>query len=406
MTRLVTSPGVWVAPVALLVLASRILGAELSGEHYPVAVVAADVAAVALIAPLVALAGAWEGAKIRSARVLVLPRVRSAWRVALEPIAASVVPAALILVVFTAVDARARGVDWAVIAGGALTLTAWGVAGFGLGCLVPAVLALPLALLVAAVWLIYPRTIEPLWLRHLTGAWNGCCMIDQSLSPRAMLAAGIVAVGTAAAGGALVWAATAAVRRSRAAGAVAVGLALAALAASVVGGSLLVRSFGADPVVPRSDPTNCDSGTPALCLWPEHEAIRGGVRQALDESVRAWESRGVEVPARFDERLQWREGAGVPLYVSSRGDTQDWKVSFAGAMVATVACPSPKGDQATGGRDSSAAWAWLWVVAGGEAAGVPDRFTLPAAQRASELLADPDAATWVNDVIVQAGHCP
>ncbi|MGN8553801.1 UNVERIFIED_CONTAM: hypothetical protein OHV15_14570 [Microbacterium sp. SLM126] len=402
-SRLVKSPGLWLAPLALVILVSRIQGVEESGEGYHTAVVLMDVSGVTFIAPLVALVAAWEGSKLRYARVLTMPRVRSVWQVACGPIAVSVVPAAAVLVLFTAFDGPASGMDWAFIAGGVFTLVAWAVAGFGLGCLLLPVVSLPVAFLVSALWLILARANEPLWLRHLTGAWTGCCFMNQTLDPAALWASVITNAGIAIAGGLLTWAATLRVRRPAVVRGAAV-LAIGTIALFGLSGAVLVLGFGCSPAQARSDATECDGGSPELCLWAEHRGINSGVRSTLDEAVHAWSTVGLSVPSRFDEGLTTPVDAAVPLIVSERGDANDWISSLSSAMLAS-GCGPENGAQAGATFDADAAWTWLVITAGADAESTYPKVSPPAAERAAELLQDPGAAAWVEDVIADLRSC-
>lgn len=241
--RLLGSPGSLIAPITFLVLLFELQGTEKFGEEHHTAVVAMDVSAVALIAPLVALSAAWEGRKLRSSGALASPRQRSWFRISAGPIGVSFGPAAAVLVAYGAIDGPAMGTDWLILAWGVLTLASWAVAGFGLGCLLPPVVSLPLAFLVPSLWHIVARNIEPLWLRHLTGAWTGRYLMDVTAAAEPLIAAAVMSLGIGVCGALLTWAASLRDWRAGATPLVAL-LALLALALFARAAVILVQNFG------------------------------------------------------------------------------------------------------------------------------------------------------------------
>lgn len=403
LTRLVRSPGVWLAPIALAILFLRLQGVEESGEGFHTAVVLMDVSSVTFIAPLIALAGAWEGSKLRFARVLTLPRMRSTWAVAAGPVAVAVLPAVAVMVVFSAFDGPASGIDWVVLVGGMLTNAAWGIAGFGLGCLLLPVISLPVALVASALWLILARANEPLWLRHLTGAWTGCCFMNETIASAPLLASLLTNAGIAVAGGMLVWAATRRMLRPAVLRGAAV-LAVLTVAAFGASSALLVKDFGYSPAQPRAGETECVGSSPEICLWPEHRGIQQEVEETADDVVSEWTALGIDVPASFDEGLVVATPEAVHLVVSEIGDANDWISSFSEAMLSS-ACESDRTGRAGDDMDVDTAWAWLVVTAGRDPDSAYQQVSPPAAERAAELLNSSDAAVWINAVISDLRSC-
>lgn len=405
-SRLLRGLGVWIAPVALLILVTGVQGLEESGEGYHTAVVLTDISAVTFIAPLVALAAAWEGSKLRFSRVLGMPQARSTARIVLGPLAVSVVPAAVVMTLYAAFRGPASSAtDWLLIVSGWVTILAWATVGLGLGAALSPVVALPIAMLVPALWLIFARVYEPLWLRHLTGAWTGCCFTNQTVSPRALASALTFNTAVWILGVLIIWAVVVRLRRPNATRGITL-LAVAVMVVSSVVAANLASSFNFSPGMPRTDATVCDDDAPMLCLWPEHEPVRAEVRSTLDATAAKWREAGVTaIPAVFDEGLTQPQDDGVPLVIQSRAEPENWVSSLAYAA-ATPACGDDGGANATQFiPDSIAATAWLTITAGTDASTILTQLPPPVSAQLTELLQDPKAADWISSVMEQREAC-
>lgn len=298
-----------------------------------------------LLVPVAALAGCWEGSRLRRGAVWLMPRTRPAWRVLLAPFLVSwLIPSLLI----TATVVVRDSVDVALLVSAWVHLGAWALLGLAIGATLSTVVALPLSLGVSAVWMIFPATLQPLWIRHLNGTWETCCRLSEEPSSRALLGGSLFATALVLLAVGLLAAVFCRRRLWGWTGGAATVLCVAMAAWTVM-------PMGASPGQPRTTARQC-AGSPRLCLWPEHKEARERLQTLLDSSVARWRDKGVEVPQVFDEGGE-PSASRVVFGVDPSSDDASIIVRFATALSRAEQCPQALGPSADVIR-------WLAVAAG------------------------------------------
>jgi hypothetical protein len=267
-------------------------------DGYAVGATAAGTGTLPFVGPFCAACAAWEGSRLRRARLWAAPSVRSRLTIAFWCLLPAVMVGLVAVLAAIAVELVRAGTglpDLRLIAMTALDLVALSVAGFAAGLLLPFAVAGPLAIVASFVWLVFVPAIQPVWLRHLTGMFRDCCGLGQDLAPRAVVASSIVDLGIIGAAALLV--AGPALTRRR------VGGALATLAVAGVAGVLLVGGMAYAPAVPRDTALlecRTDSGV-SVCTWPEHHARAAEVARIVGRVHAGWQRAGMAAPSLFTE---------------------------------------------------------------------------------------------------------
>lgn len=244
------------------------------------------------IAPIISAASAWETVRLRKGGALTYPATRSVGRVLLRSLGPTVFVSVICLAAgwtLLALGLTDGGglPDYRVFLMGAAVLIGWSAFGSIAGLLLPVVIAAPACLIVAYVALAYPPSVNPPWVRHLTGVNSSCCLDTERIATRAILAPTVLAAGVVVAAVAFF------VVRNRIVSSV---IALCAVTVSLQVGVHLVQSFGPDPVVARStSELLCARGAIEVCVWPEHKALLHTSLQAAHRIQRVSEN-VVEVP--------------------------------------------------------------------------------------------------------------
>ncbi|WP_297748308.1 hypothetical protein [uncultured Tessaracoccus sp.] len=254
--------------------------------------------ALLLLCMLVAVAAAAEGTRLRRANLIIvssarLPVTRLAW-----PVAMVAVPTSLLLLI--AVCSVGGAPAWQVWGTAVLSLVAWSAVGLAIGIWLPVVMALPAALVAAYLWVAVTPAIEPPWLRHMSGRWDGCCSLDTVPDPTVAWGSVVCSVGLIAVATVLI-----ALRFHGRAG----RLVLAAvLAVIVVGTGATAHGIAGDaghlPRVPRLDRPICTGSEPRVCLWPERAPGLQPVADDVAAIIRHWRNLGIAVPATWSEAAQ------------------------------------------------------------------------------------------------------
>ncbi|MEV8515364.1 hypothetical protein [Dactylosporangium sp. NPDC051484] len=264
-----------VVPLVVLVLLLAGPAKEfITYGYWPAAVAKADML-LYVVAPLCAIAGAWEGGRFRRGGIRCWAVVRPMWRIVLNSLGPTLVMAAvgvaLAVGVMAPAAASAPGLpDVRLIGVYLLVVTAHILVGYGLGVWLAPALALPISLGLSYVWLAYPAAIEPFWVRHLNGfSFESCCNIADVPATRALIGSTLVALGVVAA----VLLALSGGRRLLAGAAATFVLAFGAAVT-------VVWPLGPEANQPRAGSPRCAGDRPALCLWPEQEAARGRIDAA------------------------------------------------------------------------------------------------------------------------------
>lgn len=350
-------PAVWFG-VPIAILAAWYATLLPSATGYGTAATAAASGAMPFIGALVAGTAAWEGSRLRRARIWGGPWARSGLRIAagliVGPFLAGVVATASALVV-AHTEASAFPPDPAITAVLILDLVAYASIGFALGVLAPAAIAVPVAVILPVLWLAFVPAMYPVWLRHLTGMYRDCCNLEESLAPQAVLASvllDVAFIATASIASVIGWR-----RRWRAIGAVGI------LAAGLLVGTRPILGMTFAPVIPR-DPSllSCTSGGGAeVCLWPEQTGPSAEILADVIDVRARWLAAGIDAPSAFTEATG-QPPAG-PLEVHFRDPlTKDSVVmALADAMLPS---PSACGHATTGGIALPYLEAW-YAAAGG-----------------------------------------
>lgn len=342
-------------------------------DGYAVGATAAGTATLAFVGPFCAACAAWEGSRLRRARLWNAPSVRSRATIAfwcLLPVVLVGLVAVLVAIAVELVRAGAGLPDLRLIAMTALDLVALGVAGFAAGILLPFAVAGPLAIVASFIWLAFIPALQPVWLRHLTGMFRDCCGLAQDLAPRAVIASSIVDLGIIGAAALMVADPALVARR--------VGGALATLAVAGVAGVLLVGGMTYAPTIPRDTALlecRTDGGV-AVCTWPEHSARAAEVARIV-ASVRAgWQNASIDAPSLFTEADPAVAPAGALAFrfVGVSYTEDDIISALAAGMLPTWPdCPGG----ATGAVAFEYLEAWYAAAGGMTADGLRERYDYP-----------------------------
>ncbi|MFE6714154.1 hypothetical protein [Streptomyces sp. NPDC057695] len=239
--------------------------------------------------PACAACAAWEGARIRRSGILASTPVRSPLAIALSVVIPVLVLGLIavllpLLMLLPYAQGIPGGATFAIVGLELLLVTAHSFLGYAAGFVLPRLLAAPAVLMATWLWMAYPAALEPFWLRQLNGHnLNECCSLDQVVADRAVVAPALVAGGLLLA--ALIW-----IRGRRFA---ARALAPVVVALGLTAGAVIGMPLGYKAGSPRAaSELTCDSGTPAICLWPEQ------MQEAT--AIRSLSSRAAERLAQLD----------------------------------------------------------------------------------------------------------
>ena len=291
----------WVSPFLLLIslyYAHNILPA--TPVFYPLAITNAAAWTLAISAPVLAACAAWEGGRIHQSNWFVLPHVRSVAAFVFVHVIPIIIvgTATLILTVIYKFLALGRlGMpDLRVIALATIVIAALSLLGFAIGVWSPPVISVPTVFIATWCWMALTPAMSPLWVRHLTGSFSGCCSLSTDIPPRAFAGSLLMASGFVVSSIILFqhsW------RRSR--------FALAAIPTVLLfsAGAALVHGMGPNAVVPRSASNLvCQPGNPSVCLWREHQSRLDDVSLIATNVAINWKDAGVPVPSKFTEQWQ------------------------------------------------------------------------------------------------------
>ncbi|HJQ87527.1 MAG TPA: hypothetical protein VJ820_08715 [Propionibacteriaceae bacterium] len=358
MTTLRISPAAWFAvPMAIATVLYSAAYQPATSDGYSVALTAAGTVTMSFIAPFVAVSSAWEASRLRRAGWWGAPHVRSHLTIALWSIAPAVAAGSLALVL--SVAAQFRGFDAVVpdlrlVATDLVVIVAHAVAGFALGLRLPIVVAGPIAVIGSYAWMAVPRALEPLWIRHLTGSFEACCLLQEELAPHALVGALLVASG-------LMAAALIVIARGWLRGPIAA--AIGSVAIGFGSGALIVSGLGASPAVPRdtADLVCRSRASTELCVWREHADRLNETMQLLSTARSRWQAEGIEVPTVFTEESE-RDGAAS--FGFSLAATRDDLLHGLAYAVAAPWPPCAESEPYPGGMAVEIVHAWLDYVGG------------------------------------------
>lgn len=312
-TRLRTAPGVWLAPFIALVFI--MVDQNSSSESYWLSQVVGDTAKVMVANGLCAFAGVLEGRRLNVV-ALTCNRVRTWWRILLEPVVASATVTTVLTVMFMMKHGFAsHPLGWAVLGVTLLSVWSWSVVGVALGLWLPVAVAAPLALAVPVAWMIFPPGMSIYWLRHLTGTWMSCCTITQTLNPVVVTGTLAVQLGLLV-GGVIVASARVARHRRR----LSLCLGVLALSMGFVAGAVQVGHLNAFPTIARETVVRCHvvEGTGVqVCLLPEHESERSMLDSTVKRVFPIWRRAGIALPRLYSEQVLPGRKDAVELSVFS-----------------------------------------------------------------------------------------
>ncbi|AZZ41746.1 DUF7224 domain-containing protein [Acidipropionibacterium jensenii] len=395
LTRVRVSAGMWLTPLVALLVAANLGGQEGSGEGYRLAVATRDSFDLLLATGLCALAGAWEGGRLRRAGVLTWPRRRSVPRVLAAPWLMSVVSAtAVAVIVFARHRAFSGGASMAVVTTTILSLWVWALAGIAAGLWSPPVVALPVSFAVPVLWLILAPVNSVPWLRHLNGDWVVCCQVDQTLAPAAVTGTLTVLAGVLVAAGLAIWGRSRTMSRS-------VRLSIgpgvvAALALGLVLGGVQVHHLGWEPVDPRHAAVACTTGERVtVCVLPEHDGQARHIVSLADAAFSRWQVYGVRTPTSLTEATGLEPGSrdAAALVANARYDTDFDILNQVSQALATASYQAP-GTQVPVEviQRQQRAQAWLVRSAGAQVGGGMD---------AARFGLDREAWDWATALLVK-----
>lgn len=214
-------------------------------------------------------------------------------------------------------------------------LAAHAAIGAALGLVLPSVAAVPLVLVTGYLWFVWPISIEPFWVRHVTGFRSSCCMIGTDLAPEALVAPAIVATSFITSAALMVF------RRSELA--VRAVIVIVVLVSGLVAARATVVDLGPDPAQQRTAGLECqgraapNAGIKTLCLWGEHDARRSDTEEAALAVAAALRRTSLSVPSVVTEGAV-KGSDGMQFGISSRSSPVDIVGSLASSVVGRQDC--------------------------------------------------------------------
>ncbi|UQX87892.1 hypothetical protein M6D93_16520 [Jatrophihabitans telluris] len=364
-------PATWLAVPLLVICFLQSASVRDPSTTYRLAEWAQATEPIFILAPVCAALCAFEVGRLRTGGVLALPAVRPPLRVVICACWWTVSLSAAVLLVLGWLQAGAQlpplTIAWMCL----LVLVAHSAIAAALATRVSRAVAVPSALVGGYLWLALPPSIEPFWIRHLTGSWGlGCCSVDVAVSSVAV--AGLTVVNTVLCGLGMAACHRIALRT----------LIVPATVLLLVAGSAgyaLVRRLGPDPVEPRRGAVNCAPASISICVWPENLTTLPALTAVVGQAAPIWSRLGVVLPASLSERRGPHTSVS-PFGVSPRMSRSELLASVAQALVP----PGPN----CGSRPFESAvlqsYLYLWLV---ETAGVPGDVISPLPQEQAVVAA-------------------
>ncbi|MFG2760013.1 hypothetical protein [Streptomyces wuyuanensis] len=363
---------------------------------------------IAIIAPAVAGAAAWESGRHRrlgvmrttSARPLPRQILRATTPVLLLHL---VLAAGSLILARQAVGVWPAGAGWLAVGHLILLPVGWLIIGWNLGLLLPRSIAAPAVAIGSWSWLSMPHTLDSPWLRHLGGYIDGTSTVTDIRDGAAYLVPWVATTGVVLAS----WALTGITRRT-----VAVTSALIAVAATLLAGRALVVDWGYHhPRHPRTVALTCTGQAPRVCVPPEYGPYADQLRHDALAPLKKLTDAGLPAPHELrvtSPDLPLTPGAW-PLYwslpaVHDQPDPDAYPADLAESAIAGVAAAHGVTDCRQPGSPA-AAWAALTV-------GINEREirqAMPAADWATlesvRRLSAPAQADWFTKQAIGQKHC-
>lgn len=294
---------------------------------YSSAAIAQGGMALAIAAPFSAIFAAIEGNRHRAGAAMISTANRSRRAVVARQLLPNIACGAAVLIVPTALYAGSEAIplsftDFFILVGELAQIAAFTCFGFALGTRLSRAFALPIAVVVPWLWIVYPSATEPLWIRHLNGNLIDCCDLSIQPSNSVILAGILVALAVA-----LLSLAFIPGTRTRWLVPAAFGgfLALVLVAVS------MVNSFGFTPgSIRAASDLRCAGSNPRICVWKENAGQlnrTAKVASRIGEDLRA---AGIATPTLATERPggdRWQFG------ISPQANTSEIRGSLASSLI-------------------------------------------------------------------------
>ncbi|TXS33625.1 hypothetical protein EAO71_02725 [Streptomyces sp. ms191] len=364
--------------------------------------------AVAIIAPAVAGAAAWEAGRHRRLGAM---RTTSARRIPVQLLRAAapvltlqlVLVAGALVVARTAVGVWPGGTGWLAVAHLVVLPLGWLVIGWCLGLVLPRSIAAPAVGISCWAWLSMPHAMANPWMRHLGGFIDGTSTVTDVREPAVFIVPWLIVAGFALA----FWSLAGVRRRPWIA---AVGI-LGAIATFTAGRSLVIDWGYRPPTSPRHVAPVCTGQAPRVCVPPEYEPYAAQLRRDALTPLGRLKDAGIPAPQelRVASAVTPLEPGTWPLFWSlppfgGGGDRVQYTVDLAESAVSGAAALAGVTDCRQPGSPA-AAWA---ALAMGVDEGVIRQGMLPADWAALQKvrgLPVHEQARWFNKTAVSQKHC-
>ncbi|MFJ2560643.1 MULTISPECIES: hypothetical protein [unclassified Streptomyces] len=250
--------------------------------------------ALAVIAPAVAGAAAWEAGRHRLLGALTTTSRRRALRRLVQAaspvlILQAVLALGALVMAYQAVGVLPGGAGWLGVAHLIVLPLGWLVIGWCLGSVMPRSIAAPIAGIACWAWLSMPHAMPTnSWLRHLGGFIDGLSSVTDVRTPAVYLVPWGVVTGLALA----FWILARMRRRAWA-----VVLAFAVAAATFATGRTLVADWGfPHPTEVRDVALTCTGQEPTVCVPPEYEPYAEQLWRDALAPVKRLKAAGIAAP--------------------------------------------------------------------------------------------------------------
>ncbi|MGW0465320.1 DUF7224 domain-containing protein [Streptomyces sp. NPDC003027] len=364
--------------------------------------------AMAIIAPAVAGAAAWEAGRHRILGAMRITSARSGPQQLLRAagpvlILHLVLIAAALLMARRAVGVWPGDAGWLAVAHLVVLPLGWLIIGWCLGLILPRSIAAPVVGIGCWAWLSMPHAMANPYLRHLGGFIDGTSTVTDVREPAVFAVPWLVVAGLALA----FWFLTKMRERPWIA-----AVSVLVMAATFVTGRALVIDWGYQPPTsPRSVAMACTGQAPRVCVPPEYKPYAEKLRRDALAPIDRLKAAGIIAPRELrlaSSKIAVKPGTW-PLYWSlppkHGGDDRDQytsglaesAVTGAAALAGVTDCRQP----------GSPAAAWAALVIGVDEESIR-RGTLDtdwaALQKIRHLPAERQAA-WFNETAASQKHC-